>query len=86
MSRSYNHDHALASVDHVNKLAHRVATAYASHERQRLLTVAAGTLSRRVPAMPLDLGIEQLADHLEVAAHHGLESAPSDLHIRLRHD
>jgi hypothetical protein len=36
--------------------------------------------------VPLHLGVEQLADGVEIAAQRGLETAPGRLHVGLHHE
>ncbi|MHB1538178.1 MAG: hypothetical protein ACYCUM_12955 [Solirubrobacteraceae bacterium] len=52
---------------------------------QGLLTVLTGTFGSRVATMPLHVRIEQIRDHVEVAASGGSEAATSQLDVRVHH-
>ena len=65
--RLHDHDDAVTGVDHVDQLRHRSLPPprAPAHPGERLLAVLAAIL--RVAAVPLDVGIEQLGDRVEVA-------------------
>jgi hypothetical protein len=52
---------------------------------QCLLAVAAGTSSLGITTMPPDVGVQELADRVEVAAQRRFVTATSQLDIALHH-
>src|SRR2546430_2817853 len=82
--RSHDHDDLVAGIDDINQLDVRAtASERVSHELERLGAVLAA--AGWVAAVPLDVRIEHLRDHLEVTAKHRVKTAAGYLGIALRH-
>jgi hypothetical protein len=73
--RPRDHDHLVARAEDIDKFANTSPAERLSHELQRLLAVVAGGGRGSVAAMPLNVGIEKVADHVEVPAKGGLIAA-----------
>src|SRR5689334_6762001 len=82
--RAHDDDHLVASLDYVDQLDVRApASERILHELQRLGAVLAS--AGRIAAVPLDVRIKHLRDHLEVTAEHRVKAATGDLGIAFRH-
>jgi len=77
------HIRQVAGVDHVDQLAETATPARLAHECQRLVTVPARAVGARVATVPFHLGVEQVADRVEIASCRGLESTSGQLDVGL---
>lgn len=74
-------DNLLSRAADVDELADALAGERLAHHRQGLLAVMAGRGVGGIAAVPLDVGIEELADGVEVPAQGGFIAASGQLHI-----
>lgn len=82
----HDHDNPFVGTDHVDELADAAGSARPAHEGQCFVAVVARTRGGLVAAMPLDVGVEQPADDVEVAAQRGFVAAAGQLDVGLGHN
>ena len=80
-----DHHDLVAGVDEIDDLGDWPSCESATDERDRLLSVTAGARPGWIPAVPFDVGIEELPQRVHVTSQGGAIAAASHLDVGLGH-